>query len=396
MPFGHDCEYATFQDCVNRNRDKDDPEAFCGALQRDTEEHCKNNKNRKGNPLANFKPPASRNKMHGRIRNFVRNFLETGPKTTERDWFKITNKKDDDGNDTTEILIFDEIGAWGTSADDFVKAINDIDSGHINLRINSPGGEVYDGIAIHNAIKFHSAKTTATVEALAASAASFIAMAADEVVMLTNSEMMIHDAAGCAFGNSADMKEAAEDLDRVSDNIASIYSERTNMPVAFWRALMKEESWFTADEAVDIGLADRVKRKEKSEEDDDDSSIEITNNWDLSIFKHRNRAAAPNPIEQIKAIVRPSAKLTTAPDKPESEPTPEDTEDNDIEIPNMKSALDSVIDPYPPFDPQDFKAITHNIVHSVPAEPDPVEEPTEDPQPVLFADLKDIVRKVIK
>lgn len=398
MPFGFDCEYSNFDDCVRRNQDKDDPQAFCGALQRDTEERCN-----KLNGLSRTSP--SRDLFRERARNFIKNFVQTGGKEEARDWFRIINKKDEEGNDVSEVFIFDEIGAWGTSADDFVKAVNEIESGQINVRINSPGGEVYDGIAIHNALKFHNAKVTATVEALAASAASFIAMSADEIVMLSNSEMMIHDAAGCCAGNAADMAETARDLDRVSNNIASIYAERTNTGADMWRDMMRAETWFSADEAVQVGLADRVKRKEKAEEDDEsDEEIEISNKWNLSIFQFNSRAEAPNPLEQF-ASLRKSAKLNKAgtkpapPDKPESEPTPEievdEDSDWDFDPDEFKTTLDSTISPFV-FDPDDFKSIVDNVVHTVPAEPEPEDEESEDePQPD-FSDLKDIVRKVTR
>lgn len=200
-----------------------------------------------------------------------------------RDWYRI---EDHDTRGSADVYLYDEIGYFGVTAADFVRDLGAIKKDAITLHINSPGGEVFDGLAIYNAIRDHKAHVTTTVDGLAASAASFIAMAGDEVVMNRNSQMMIHDAAGLAIGNSADMRSLADLLDKTSENIASIYAERTGTLVDQWRTAMQAETWYSADEAVKAGLADRVASTEGSKTE---------NNWDLSIFKYSNRSQAPAP-----------------------------------------------------------------------------------------------------
>jgi ATP-dependent protease ClpP protease subunit len=165
-----------------------------------------------------------------------------------------------------EIFIYDEIGgSAGVSADDFVKDLNEIDAENIMLRINSPGGSVFDAIAIYNALIQHPANVTVRVDALAASAASIVAMAGDTVEMMVGSQLMIHDALGMEQGNAKEMREMAAFLDKQSDNIASIYAARTGdqseEAIKNWRNLMLAETWMFAQEAVECGLADQVYMK---------------------------------------------------------------------------------------------------------------------------------------
>jgi hypothetical protein len=154
---------------------------------------------------------------------------------------------------------------------------------------------VYDGIAILNALRNHKATVTVFVDGIAASAASFIAMAGDEIVMCRNAELMIHDSWGWCSGNAEEMAKAAAELDRVSDNIASIYAERAGGTTEEWRALMREETWYSAQEAVDAGLADRVAAKDDADESEDDTDADASNGFDLSVFNYAGRRSAPAP-----------------------------------------------------------------------------------------------------
>jgi ATP-dependent Clp endopeptidase proteolytic subunit ClpP len=154
--------------------------------------------------------------------------------------------------------IYDEIGSWGVTASDFVSELQGLTTDSITLRINSPGGDVFDGLAILNSLRNHRASVRVVVDGLAASAASFIAMAGETVVMSPNSMMMIHEASGLCMGNSQDMRELADLLDKTSSNIADIYARRSGRPAAEHRAAMKAETWYSDQEAVDAGLADSV------------------------------------------------------------------------------------------------------------------------------------------
>lgn len=198
-------------------------------------------------------------------------------------WYQIDAKAD-----VADVYIFDAIDpAWGMAASDFVKELNAVKAPEINVHLNSPGGNVFDGMAILNALRNHPSKITTVVDGLAASIASVIAMGGDEVVMSRNSQLMIHNASGAAIGDAKTMRELADVLERQSDNIASVYAERAGGDVGEWRAAMGAETWYSAQEAVTAGLADRITEKP--------APAEATNRFDLSIFNHAGRDAAPKP-----------------------------------------------------------------------------------------------------
>lgn len=179
-------------------------------------------------------------------------------------------------------------GEWGVSAKEFATALDALpdDTSEIRLHINSPGGEVYEGISMMNALRNHRARVVAVVDGLAASAASFLAASADEVVMGRNSQLMIHDAWGMGIGNADVMRDLAGRLDKISDNIASVYAAKAKGTIEDWRAAMLAESWYDAEEAVEAGLADRV---EGAAEDKPKAS------FDLSVFHYAGREDAPPP-----------------------------------------------------------------------------------------------------
>lgn len=205
----------------------------------------------------------------------------------ERQWYRITNLADG----AAEVVIYDEIGYWGTTAETFLEELRGITASEISLRINSPGGEIFDGIAIMNVLRSHTATVTVYVDSLAASIASVIAMAGDRIIMQPHSQLMIHDGSGFCYGQAADMREMAELLDKQSDNIAGVYAERAGGTVAEWRARMQAETWYTADEAVEAGLADEVARPVRQPDQDP----AMSDAWDLSIFRFAGRTEAPAP-----------------------------------------------------------------------------------------------------
>lgn len=149
---------------------------------------------------------------------------------------------------------------WGMSAAELASALDDLpaDVTTIRVMLNSPGGHVYEGITMMNTLRAHPARIVAIVQGLAASAASFIAVSADETIMAPNSEMMIHDASIVCIGDAREMRATADDLDRISDNIASMYAAKAGGAVKTWRGRMLDETWYSAAEAVAAGLADRV------------------------------------------------------------------------------------------------------------------------------------------
>lgn len=169
-------------------------------------------------------------------------------------WFRIANA----AADVTPVYLYDEIGMWGVTAGDFITALSGVATAGIDLHINSPGGSVFDGIAIHAALVNHDATVNTFVDGLAASAASFIAMAGEQRSIEKPASMMIHDAAGLVWGNAGDMRQMADVLDQLSDAIAGMYADRAGGTVSGWRASMLAETWYTSAQAVDAGLADVV------------------------------------------------------------------------------------------------------------------------------------------
>lgn len=169
-------------------------------------------------------------------------------------WYRI----EANGATTTEVLIYAEIGEWGVTALDFIGEVRAIATPEISVRINSPGGHIFDGFAIYNALLSHPARVTVHVDGVAASAASFIAQAGDDIVVARASSMMVHGGSGMCIGKAGDMREMADLLDKLDGQMAAIYAQRSERPAAEWLAQMGTDRWYTAEEAVAAGLADRM------------------------------------------------------------------------------------------------------------------------------------------
>lgn len=198
----------------------------------------------------------------------------TPPPVAARSWFRIAEMRNAAGevrNDATRIDIYEEIGGWGVSAAEFVQQLRAIATPEVHLHVNSPGGSVFDGVAIFNALAQHPARVTAYVDGLAASAASFIVQAADEVIMNPGSMMMVHDAIGMTWGNAHDHTTMAGLLAQVSDSIAELYAMCAGGTAESWRAVMEKDGgegqWYTAEQAVEAGLADRLHGAEPTAEE---------------------------------------------------------------------------------------------------------------------------------
>lgn len=168
------------------------------------------------------------------------------------------------GADTdTTISMFDVIGedGWtggGVTASRISAALRSIGNKDITVRINSPGGDMFEGIAIYNLLRAHPAKVTVEVLGWAASAASIIAMAGDDIRMGLGSFMMVHNAWGMVIGNRHDMREAAILFDQFDAALADIYQARTGMKRADIEQLMDAETFMAAAQAVEYGFADVV------------------------------------------------------------------------------------------------------------------------------------------
>lgn len=193
--------------------------------------------------------PLNRQPRNGRPINFQR-----PAKAQVGRWYEIKNI----AAERAEVSIYDEIGFWGITASDFVRDLQSVQAKSIELHISSPGGDVFDGIAILNALRQHPATVDVVIDGLAASAASFIAMAGDTVKIAPNAMIMIHEASGLVIGNAEDMTEMAALLDKTSANIAQVYAQRAGGDPEDWRQAMRVETWYSDQEAVDAGLADAI------------------------------------------------------------------------------------------------------------------------------------------
>ncbi|MDD9922974.1 MAG: Clp protease ClpP [Boseongicola sp.] len=228
-----------------------------------------------------------------------------------------------------ELVIYDEIGAYGVPAKAFIEELKGLgDVSELTLRINSPGGSVFDGIAIYNALKRHPAQVTVTVDGLAASIASVILCAGDEVVMPKNALIMVHDPSAVVMGNASDMRSMADALDKMRDGLVSAYQDKTGRDQPDITAWMAEEAWFDANEALEAGFADRI-----------EEPIAMAATFDLSGFTRVPPALASLPSKE------PTDKAleTTEIDMTEN-PTPEPAEADVENIPAEDNKAESKTD----------------------------------------------------
>lgn len=305
---------------------------------------------------------------------------------SDSQWFKIIT--DAAKPATAEVWIYDEIGYWGITASDFAQQVASLNVSTIDVRLNSPGGEVFDGVAIHNALANHSASVNVYVDGLAASIASVIAMAGDHIVMGAGSQMMIHDGLTVCVGNAADMREAASMLDKTSDTIASFYAARAGGSLTEWRDRMRAETWYTGEEAVAAGLADEVSGAPIV---GDDAPVP-RNEFDLSVFAWAGRTAAPAPVlasvapaDTDPSVPSPPAVEQTGQTDPPGAPT-EAEEDADTHLAAMGEAMRAafsgltLVEPELEFPVELFLAGMALAANDAPdpypvARPEPVEDP---------------------
>lgn len=215
---------------------------------------------------------------------------------------------------TSEITIYGVIGTswWNESfsakdIDDAIKAAGDND---IIINLNSPGGDVFDGIAIFNRLKRHPGKVTIHVDGWACSAASVIAMAADELIMGLGSMMMIHEASNIVWGTKTDMRKEADVLEELEEGIIDIYMTRANVSREEIRKKLDSETWFSAKSAVEIGFADKLEGTDDDEEDGDakptntvlstEDKMNIINELKTILNTNQKQEPSPTPVEGNK------------------------------------------------------------------------------------------------
>ena len=196
-------------------------------------------------------------------------------------WYNIQNK----AGKPADVYIFDEIGTYGITAQEFITDIKDLKDTPINLRINSLGGDVFDGMAMYNVIKRREAKTTVYIEGIAASIATIISLGADEVVMAENSLFMIHNAWGGTMGEAKDMRKTAETLEKITGELTDIYRKKTGLSYDALAEMMDEETWLNANEALEMGFIDTIS-----------DSIKVAAKYDVSKFKNITQEEIQNKL----------------------------------------------------------------------------------------------------
>lgn len=271
-----------------------------------------------------------------------------GPDGTQS-WYRIANST---GAGTNPCLyLYGDIGSWGITAAQCVAELAEIDAPAIDVLISSPGGEVFEGLAIYSALRAHPAKIMVRIDALAASIASVIAMAGDRVAISPGGQVMIHDASGVSCGDAADLRQYADFLDAQSENIASIYAERAGGTTKQWRARMQAETWYFADEAVAAGLADEVAKPARQDATTDAAMAAA---WDLTVYNyaHTGRQDAPAP------DAAPDAEQAPAADVPVHAA---------FDPAAFRAATVAALDPMPGYQPDHLRSLMAGIAGDAPA-----------------------------
>jgi len=203
---------------------------------------------------------------------------------------------------STDIHIYDEIGAHGITAKGFLEDLKGLKGKDVVVHINSTGGDVFQGQAIYTALKNYSGKVTVKIEGLAASMATIIALAADRVEMTSNSLFMIHSPMSSVFGNKATMRKQVNALEKVETTMLSVYKAKTNISEEEIEQMMARETWLSAHEALELGFVDEVL-----------GSVKVVAKYDLSGFENKTPEQILNTlnVDNLKVKNKMSDDLKT-------------------------------------------------------------------------------------
>jgi ATP-dependent Clp protease protease subunit len=227
--------------------------------------------------------------MHPLLKLFAAN------RSRNEDLRIVQGREGDDAEDSATIYVYDAIGGWdGVGAKEMVRAIAGISASTIHLRINSPGGDVFEARAIKTALEQHKARVVAYVDGVAASAASFLMLAADEIQIAAGAFVMIHNPWGFAIGGAREMRSTADLLDSVGAAIRNDYAARTGLDDAVLTQMMDAETWLTAEESVEKKFADSIMNKP--------AKASALARFDLSAYQHAPAALVakqPNAFDDL-------------------------------------------------------------------------------------------------
>lgn len=208
----------------------------------------------------------------------------------KKTWYRIENATADEA----DVYIYNDIGMFGVSAEQFVDELNAITASVINVHINSYGGEVFDGLAMFNAIRAHDARFVAHIDGVSASAATYPTLACDEVRIAKNAMLMIHNPWVLAVGEASELRKEADILDKLRDRIADLYVDASGADLNQIIDWMDEETWFDASEALDAGFATSIT----------DDSDEVPDNPTNKRGQYWNNKSRPRvrPSDRVKAL----------------------------------------------------------------------------------------------
>lgn len=218
------------------------------------------------------------------------------------------------GENEYKLTVYGSIGGWFSenNAEAVRRKIQDVKAEKIHVHINSGGGSAFDGVAICNQLKQHSAEIIVHIDGWAASAASVIAMAGDKVIMPSNTMMMIHQASTFEYGNADLFEKTARDLRKIDSALAASYKKRFVGTDEELKQLLKDETWLTAEEAVALGLADEIADEIEIDDTQEDEEVEVVENFkeDL-VAKYMKQPNNQNPKEPIQEPVNTKQNLST-------------------------------------------------------------------------------------
>ena len=223
---------------------------------------------------------------------------------TANRWYAIQSSADSEAE--VEISIYDEIGFGGVTAKDFMAEVKKFKGQHIHLRINSVGGSVIEGAAIYNALRRHKGGLTVHVDGLAASMASVIAMAGEEVYIADNAMLMIHNPWSMTMGDADDLRKEADVLDKLKNTLVNAYARKTGMEASTIASMMDEETWLDATEAVAMGFADEI-------EDGIEAAASVTPASARARFDNFSNSMSRKTAKNIKAEEAAPAEVVAEP-----------------------------------------------------------------------------------
>ncbi|MHC9641613.1 head maturation protease, ClpP-related [Corynebacterium diphtheriae] len=263
------------------------------------------------------------------------------------------------------IDIFDDIGSWGITSSLFASWLKEAGGAPVEVHINSYGGDVFEGIAIMNSLRDYEAEVTVIVEGIAASAASYIAVGgADLLIMQESASLMVHDAWADVSGNPAEVRKWAEKLERMSDVIAQIYADKSGTPAKEWREAMAEDAYFSAEEAVLVGLADEIRSGARVSNDT------RTRMFNAMRFASRDQAPEPALVRRARAK-KEEGKAVSFLNSLAKELNVEGREDE------LKASLLAFMNPLSKEEPQEAEAV-EEAVEEAPVEDESNDESMEE------------------